>query len=436
MTVARAFGYLRYNPDEVGDPGKLLAPPYDVIDEAQRQQLVAVSPYQSTRIELPEGGDNEAAGDLFREWVNEGILEGGEVGIAVVKQRYVGPDGVRRTRIGVECEVKLSAFEDKQVLPHEQTFERPKLQRLDLMDKTNANISPVFVVYHDTKQSLHDLMSSVTDDDPDFTSSDEEGTQTAVWFVTDPAVCERFETAVAPHKFLIADGHHRYTAALTHRERAAAGSARLSMVGGTDFTGAPHTNSTGVEGVLAVVANSADEGMCIFPTHRVLGGVSIKQLDEFVLGSGAFRVDVHGDLDDAMFQLDELKVPGFVVYQQGRARCFSVPDPSDLELAAPDSSSAFRSLDVVALHSLVIDGGALLGPTATETIYTRSISEAQELVESGLTDSPRVAFLMRGADVSAVHDVAANGELLPQKSTYFYPKVPTGVLFRSLDPLV
>lgn len=433
MTVARAFGYLRYNPDEVGDPGKLLAPPYDVIDEAQRQQLVSISPYQSTLVELPEGGDNEVAGKLFREWIASDVLEGGEIGIAVLKQRYVGPDGVRRTRIGVECEIKLVPFDEKQVLPHEQTFERPKLQRLDLMDKTNANISPVFVVYHDTEQSLHDLLSSATDDEPDFTSSDEEGTQTAVWFITDPAICERFESAVNPHKLLIADGHHRYTAALSHRERAAAGGARLSMVGGSDYTGAPHTDSTGVDGVLAVVANSADEGMCIFPTHRVLGGVAVKQLDDFVLGSGAFRVDIHADLEDAMFQLDQLKGPGFVVYQRGRARCFSVTDPTDLELATPGSSDAYRSLDVVALHSLVIDGGALLGPAASETLYTRSISEAQELVESG---EDRIAFLLRGAEVGAVHDVAANGELLPQKSTYFYPKVPTGVLFRSLDPLV
>lgn len=431
MIDARAFGYLRYNSDVV-DPGAVLAPPYDVIGEQERAQLAAASPYQSVLLELPERGDNAAAGELLRAWIDEDVLEAGEVGIAVIQQRYLGPDDVRRTRVGVACEVGVHDFAEGRVLPHEQTFEAPMRLRLDLMRQTGANISPVFVLYHDPERSLHDLLSSVTDDEPDFTARTPEGTQVAVWFVTDQAVCEQFEAAVAPHQLLIADGHHRYTAAQAWREQARAAGPQLSVVGGTSTGMPPHTSTSGVDGVLAVVANSADEGICVLPTHRVLHGVSLGQLDEFVLGSGAFRCDVHDDVEDAMFALEQLSGPGFVVHHRTRVRLFSVADPTDLQLALPDRSDAYRSLDVAALHGLVIDGGALLGPTASKVSYTRSLDDVVRLVEAA---DDTIGFLLRPAAVAAVHAAAAAGELLPQKSTYFFPKVPTGVAYRLLSPL-
>jgi uncharacterized protein (DUF1015 family) len=428
MTDARAFGYLRYNPDEV-DPGAVLAPPYDVIDEAARAKLAASNPHQSVLLELPEGGDNAAAGALLAQWIDDDVLELGEVGIAVIKQRYVGPDGVRRSRIGVACEIGVHDFSEGKVLPHEQTFDAPMRTRLDLMHKTGANISPVFVLYHDTERSLHDLLSSITDDAPDYTSAgDADGTQTAVWFVTDTATCELFESAVAPHALLIADGHHRYTAAQQYRNEVKAAGPQLSVVGGTATGLPPHTSTSGANGVLAIVSNSADEGICVFPTHRVVRGATLKALDEFVLGSAAFRCDVHDDLEDAMFALEQLQVPGFVVHHQSRTRVFSTTDPTDLEIALPGTSDAYRSLDVAALHGLVIDGGAVLGEQGTVS-YTRSLDEA---VAAADDDPNAIAFLLRAADVAAVHAVAQAGELLPQKSTYFFPKVPTGVVFRLL----
>src|SRR5688572_20896029 len=118
MTVARAFPYLRYNPDVAGDPGALLAPPYDVISEAERAELAAAAPHQSVLLELPEGGEPQVAADLLRSWQDDDVLEAGEVGIAVIQQRYVGPDGVRRTRIGVACEIGVHRFDEGKVLPH------------------------------------------------------------------------------------------------------------------------------------------------------------------------------------------------------------------------------------------------------------------------------------------------------------------------------
>ncbi len=430
MTTARSFPFLRYNADVTGDPGALLAPPYDVIDDAGRAALAAASPYQSVLVELPEGGNPQAAADLMTQWIADDVLEG-DVGLALVQQRYVGPDGVRRTRLGVACEVQLHAFEEGVVMPHERTFEGPRRQRLELMRITQANISPVFLAYHDAERTLSEMFSSVTDSPPDFTSTDGDGTQTAVWFVHDLALCEQFEAAIEPHRLLIADGHHRYTSALAYRDEVRAAAPHLSVVGGREHDGPGHTTSSGADGVLAILCNSAEPGMLVFPTHRVLSGVTLQQLSEFVMGSDAFATTRHADAAEALAALDSLEQPGFVVHHVDGSWVYALADPVDMELAVPGSSAAYRSLDVTALHDLIIDGGALLGEAASHIRYTRSLDEALEMVAES---TETIGFLMRGVAVDAIYGVAEAGELLPQKSTYFYPKVPTGVVFRPLQP--
>lgn len=436
MADARAFPFLRFDSDTTGDPGALLAPPYDVVDDAQRAALAATSPYQSMRVELPDGGDPQVSAALLRAWLDEGALEAGDVGVAVVRQRFVGPDGVRRTRTAVCCEVGLHEFDEGVVLPHERTFDAPRLVRTELMRATGANVSPVFLAYHDPSQSLVDLFASVTDDEPDFTSVDGDGTQTAVWFVTDVSLCEAFERAVAPHPLLIADGHHRYTAALEYRrEVRGAATPRLVVAGGSEHVGPEHTSSSWHDGVLAMVVNSADPGICVFPTHRVLQDVDAARLDRFIVESGAFAVEAFGtDVAAAMAALEELAVPGVVAYGGGHgARLLSVPDELDMQLAAPDSCEASRRLDVTALHALIIDGGACLVEHARGGVrYTRVLDEA--IATADAAPATTLAFLMRGADPAAILEVARAGELLPQKSTYYFPKVPTGVAFRAVDP--
>jgi uncharacterized protein (DUF1015 family) len=435
MAVARAFPYLRYDPDVVGDPGRLLAPPYDVVDAEGRAKLAAESPHQSILVELPEGGDPANAAALLREWIDVGVLEAGEVGVAVVRQRFVGPDGVRRTRTAVCCEVEVRSFADRVVLPHERTFDKPRIARTELMRATGATISPVFLAYHDPSRSLVDMFASVTDEEPDFTSVDDDGTQTAVWFVQDVSLLDTFEQAVEPHRLLIADGHHRYTAAIAYRdELAQAERPKLVVAGGSDHLGPQHTSTSWKDGVLAMVVNSADPGIVVFPTHRVLHGVDAARLDRFIVEAGALSdQDFGSDVMGAMAALEQLEVPGFVAYGGGHgARLLGVPDPLDMELAAPDSCEASRRLDVTALHSLVIDGGAVLAEHTDKVTYTRSLGEAVAQVDAA-PDST-LACLMRGADPAAIHAVAEAGELLPQKSTYYFPKVPTGVAFRAVDP--
>lgn len=438
MATARAFPYLRYAPEIVGDPGQLLAPPYDVVDEAARESLAASNHYQSIHVELPSGGNPAASAAIFEDWLQEGALEVGEVGVAVVRQRFVGPDNVRRTRTAVACEVRLHEFSERVILPHEQTFDGPRISRTQLMHSTGMNISPVLLAFHDPKRSLVDLFSSVTDEEPDFTAIDSEGTQSAIWFVEDVSLCEAFEQAVAPHSLLIADGHHRYTAALAYRESIidASSSRRLVVAGGSDHLGPQHTSSSWHNGVLAMVVNSADPGIEVFPTHRILRGVDSARLERFVVESGALTEQAFGDdFESAMSALESLSCPGFLVMGGAgkKLRVLSVPDSLDMQLAAPDSCDAARSMDVRALHALIIDGGACLIEHAKGGVgYSRSITE----VQAAVADNPdtTLAFITRSIDPSVIHEIAQEGELLPQKSTYYYPKVPTGVVFRAVDP--
>jgi uncharacterized protein (DUF1015 family) len=436
MATARAFPYIAYDPETAGDPGALLAPPYDVVDDAGRAQLAADSPHQSILLELPEDGDPANAAALLRAWLDEGVLEAGEVGVAVVRQRFVGPDGVRRTRTAVCCEVGLHDFAEGVVLPHERTFDAPRIARTELMRVTGANISPVLLAYHDPDRSLVDLFSSITDEQPDFTATDDDGTQTAVWLVQDVALCEAFEQAVQPHELLIADGHHRYTAALAYRDEiVGAERPKLVVAGGSDHVGPQHTSSSWHQGVLAMVVNSADPGIEVFPTHRILRGVDAARLDRFVVEAGAIaEQDFGDDVDAALAALEQLDVPGVVALGGGKGpRLLSVPDELDMQLAAPDSCDAARQLDVLALHSLIIDGGACLIEHASGGVgYTRVLQEAIDIAAADPSDT--LVFLMRGADPAAILEVAKAGELLPQKSTYYFPKVPTGVLFRAVDP--
>jgi uncharacterized protein (DUF1015 family) len=389
------------------------------------------------RVEVPDADDPAVSAALLRSWLDDGAVMVDAPGVAVVRQRYVGPDGVRRTRTAVCCEVGLEPFDAGIVLAHERTFDAPRRARVELMRATSANISPVLLTYHDPERSLVDLFASVTDEEPDFTSTDAAGTQSAVWYVTDTALCDAFEAAVAPHQLLIADGHHRYTAALEYRDEVRAGrvGSKLVVAGGAEHVGPDHTSSSWHDGVLAMVVNAADPGITVFPTHRVLSDVDAARLDAFINEAGALEASDFGDdVDAALAALDSSEHPGFVAVGGGRpVRVLTVPDPLDMQLAAPDSCEAARRLDVVALHALVIDGGACLAEHATGGVrYTRSLAEALELVAAA--PKTTLALLTRGIAPSEVLEVARAGELLPQKSTYFYPKVPTGVAFRAVDP--
>jgi uncharacterized protein (DUF1015 family) len=399
----RPFRALQYAPP-AGPLGSLLAPPYDVISPEERRQLLARSPYNAVRLILPEVGYEEVA-TLIASWEGDGVLERVERPILVAwTQTFTLGDGEPRERRTLLGAVTIEPYEARVVRPHERTHAGPKEDRLRLTRAVRTNLSPVFGLYPDAEGAA--WTAAAVTGDPDAQMTDGDGVVHRFWRIDDPLVHEAVAAALADRWILIADGHHRYETALAYRdERRAAGD--------TD-SGAPHNR------VLMGLTALDDPGLVVLPTHRVLA--------RWVDGAdAAFDSRPIASLDELVAALDSapagVPVLGLVL-------------PDGMRLlsggAAPGATPGQR-LDVATLERevLIPHLGADQAQLAHdgELTYVKDAAEAAGLVASG--DAAAV-FIMRGIPKSEIAAVSDAAETMPQKSTYFYPKLLTGVAFHSL----
>jgi uncharacterized protein (DUF1015 family) len=395
----------------------VVAPPYDVIDEAQRAALAGRSPYNVVELDLPRDRDGDPyqhAGELLSEWTDEGVLaRDSEPAIWALEQDYSAPDGSRLTRRGFLARVKLAPYGEG-IRPHERTQPGPKEDRLRLTRATRHNLSPIFALH--PGDAWHRLEPALGDE-PWGDVTDGDGTTHRVWRIEDPAVHEAIATELAPGELLIADGHHRYETSLAYQAEVGSG-------GPQDY-------------VLMALVSLEDPGLTVFPTHRLISGLADDPAKQEALGSGLrelFEVEeVPAD------QLDPGGTEGVGVFgymdshhkQAFRLRLASNPA---LDRALAGRSEAYRTLDAAILEELVLK--EILG-MSTEDIaakrgigYTPSIDEALAKLDAG---DYQAAFLLRPTPVDQVREVAAAGETMPPKSTYFFPKLLTGLVFNPLS---
>jgi uncharacterized protein (DUF1015 family) len=338
MVAVRPFRALRYDEAVAGPLAELVAPPYDVIDDAARREYLARSPYNVVHLTLPDS-EEQAAFDL-REWRARGVLREEEPALWWIAQDYTGPDGVARTREGIGGSIEALPYEAGEVLPHEKTHAGPKEGRLRVLRATRTQLEPIFVLYDG------DPPLSRPDREPDL-DVDEGSVRTRVWRVESDAVD-------VPGPLLIADGHHRYETAVAFHEE--------------DPT-ATHT--------FAVLVSSRSPGVEIFPTHRVVRSFAAEPP----------TTDANG---------------GLRLYRGG-------------EVIGVDSDD---ELDARAVARY-----------ATDVAYTPYEDEARAAVDRGEGEA---AFLVRAPTVDQVRAFATRGETMPQKSTFFYPKLTSGLLFHPL----
>jgi len=396
----------------------VVAPPYDVIDEAQRVELAARSPYNVVELDLPrdpKGGDPyEHAAELLGEWTGEGVLtRDSEPTIWALEQDYSAPDGSRLTRRGFLARVRLAPYGEG-IRPHERTQPGPKEDRLRLTRATRHNLSPIFALHPgDAWRHLKQALG----DEPWGEVTDGDGTTHRVWRIDDPAVHEAIAAELAPGELLIADGHHRYETSLAYQAEIGAG-------GPQDY-------------VLMALVSLEDPGLTVFPTHRLISGLADDPARQEALGSGlreAFEVEEvpDGDVDPA--GIEGVGVFGYIDSHfkcAYRLRLASNP-ALDQELAG--RSEAYRTLDAAILEELVLKG--ILGMSTDDIAakrgigYTPSIDEAMAKLDAG---DYQAAFLLRPTPVDQVREVAAAGETMPPKSTYFFPKLLTGLAFNPLS---
>ena len=339
MADVKPFRAERYDEEKAGPLERLVAPPYDVISPAEREDYLARSPYNVVHLTLPDD-ERQAARDLAA-WRGQGVLSRDEKpGAWMLSQDYTGPDGVERTRSGFVASLRAQPYEDGVVLPHERTHSGPKEGRLRLLKATQTQLEPIFLLYEGDPVEIPDRP-------PDLQSGGDK-----LWRVDDVP-------GFSDVQLLIADGHHRYETALAY---AAGGGSPQLMV---------------------VLVPTRQEGLTIFPTHRIA---------EHVNGVRGTPIDEPGD-----------DLPGVVLYRDGR-----------YELLDSDE------LDVNVVERLAPQG----------VTYTPRREEAVATVDRGDAEA---AFLLRPTRIEDVWEVARRGETMPQKSTYFFPKLTSGLLFHPLD---
>ncbi len=452
MAAISPFAAIRYPQAKQSD---VVAPPYDILSVGDKSKLFARSGHNIVAIDLPhippsEAGPDalyETAGHTFRRWLESGILVRDPKPALYAYQQTYTYGGTRYQRRGLFARVRLEDFgAGSTIHPHEQTFSGPKEDRLKLMRATRANLSPVFGLYDDPSNDVTDLLfesrsATGAPEAPlasaELSSQDGRGTVLSeLWAVTDPAVIQDVQLLMADKHLYIADGHHRCTTSLNYRREV------------SENRGVPLAHNDPANFALFACIALQDPGLIILPTHRV---VAAECLRDFYLERFEQIVKKHFSVAETKFNGDSLdhlerELPGFGhhaigVYDPINDRAIVLRPKADDPLAefADDAalagkSAAWRQLDVAILHHLVFErivqpefvgaGGKM------HWAYPHEAREVAALCRGGLF---RAGFLLQPTPLTAVRDLCNANELMPQKSTFFYPKLATGLVINPLE---
>jgi uncharacterized protein (DUF1015 family) len=423
MARIAPFRGLRFDLARCGEAAGLLAPPYDVIGEEERRGLER-NLRNVVHLDLPRGEGEEKylqAGRELERWIGDGSLRFDERPGMYRYQQDFRASGRGHTRRGFIALLELEPFSARVVLPHERTLAGPKEDRLHLMRATRAELSQVFVLYRDpageTEAALGEAGQAVLD------ATTPDGVRHRLWVVDDPAAHRRVAALLADRQVMIADGHHRYETRLALRDE-------LRPAGR-----AP--GQSDADWATVFLARAEDPGLLILPTHRLVSGLPEAALDSVPeLARPWFQVST-SDGDDAeriARRLSKSLRVTFALRRAGRGETTWLELRGDADLTGL-GPPALRSLDVTVLHGLVL--GPLLGIDAEALALQTNLSYTHDLVEALARVSAaevQGAFLMNPTSVDDVLAACEAGFVLPQKSTYFYPKLATGLVIHRIDP--
>lgn len=417
MAEIKPFGALRFQ-EKAGSLEQLVCPPYDIISEEERRGYLARNPRNIIRLELPREGEDpyREAGETLRAWLREGILAcDPQPGLYIYEEEFEAL-GTRRSVKGLVCLVKLEEFEKGIVLPHEETLSKAKDDRFKLMCATGCNLSSIYSLYFDERGDIYPRLAALSEGEPDVRFRTGDGIEHRVWRVCGRQAVGEIATAFADRRLYIADGHHRYETALNYRNHLRA---RGEESGGANY-------------VMMTLMHMEHPGLLVFPTHRVVRGLEAFSLQKLLEGCKAYFDLSDCPAGEAESRIGESAKRGgkaMALYCAGKATVLELRDTGVMAELLPQASPALRQLDVSILHTLVLE--RLLGidkenmANQKNLVYTRDAAEAMAAVDAGKADC---AFLINPTAVEEIAAVAGAGEKMPQKSTYFYPKLITGHL--------
>jgi uncharacterized protein (DUF1015 family) len=369
------------------------------------------------RIDLPEGEDKYAAAAAeLASWRAEGAVVQDEIpALWALAQNYTGPDGRKRTRHGILARVRIEEYGPGRIRPHERTHPGPKEDRLRLTRAVRANLSPIFALFSDPEGAAWDALAGASGVEPWGEVTDADGTLNRLWRIRDEGAIEQVKAAVRDAELLIADGHHRYETARVYADE----------IGGEG----PHRY------VLMCLVALEDPGLTVFPTHRLVRGLRPDQHEAL---AKAIRRDFELEpLEDAgalepSGDGDAVRI-GYLDSLSERPYMLTLKDHAIADAALPGRAEPYRRLDTAVLEALILKGALGMTDEDIDDLaglgYARDFAQALGLVQSGEYDA---AFFMASTPVRRIQEVAAAGESMPPKSTYFFPKVPTGLVFNPL----
>jgi uncharacterized protein (DUF1015 family) len=432
MADIRAFRAFRYDLGKVGALSDVVCPPYDVIDANLQQSLYQRSPYNVIRLELnqPEAGDDDnsnrytRAATFLRDWKTTGVLRQDAPSLYVLHQEYE-VEGQKHVRKGFFARVRLEPFGQGRIYPHEETMSGPKEDRLKLLRATGMNLSPVFGLYPDDKKEVQQILDEAVRRILPMEATDHLGVVSRLWTLTDSQLVNKVAGLMGPKPIFIADGHHRYETGLRYLQEC------RGAEKGMDDESAPNF-------ILMNLVGMSDPGLLILPTHRLVSGlpdVTAERLSNLL--SAHFEMEKIGTgesgLRDAWerIQIDgNQNVLGFGTVTDGVWQIGRFHQSAIMDQLSTQHSKDWRELGVSILHVLILDKlvrEGLGGQPACQ--YVHLLQEVQEAVAAKKCN---LAVLVPPATMGHVERIAGNLEKMPPKSTYFYPKLLSGLVFNSV----
>lgn len=420
MALVKEFSALRFT-DKTGEIGQLCCPPYDIISDTEKEDYLKKNPHNIINLELPpqsEDGYSRAAART-REWIKDGILAKDKTPALYIYEEKFTVKGKQYAFKGFTAYVKLEEFEKGVVLPHEETLSKAKADRFNLLNATGCSFSQIYSLYNDEKGETEALINELSAGAPDQTFTDNDGVTHNLWIAEKSEKTEKICRQFDNRKLYIADGHHRYETGLNFR----------------NYLREKGIECDNADYIMMFLVNLENDGLVVFPTHRIVRDLPDFDRDELLKKCEKYFTVETLNIAECEQELDKKYKDNkisFVFYDGDIARLLTLRTTDVLEELFPEKSKALRNLDVSVLHSLILeDVFGIDKENMAKQInltYTRSLDEAISAAE-GYADC---CFLLNPTRISEIADVAAAGEKMPQKSTYFYPKLITGLTLNKI----
>lgn len=424
MADVKAFGALRFT-EKAGDISKNVCPPYDIISEEERLEYIAQSENNIIRLEKPVGDDayNKARA-LYLDMCDKGILAQDEKeGYYVYEEEFEALGNTYKIK-GMFARVRLEEFEKGVVLPHEETLSKAKQDRFDLMCATYTNFSPIYCMYTDEKREITSLIDTMSEDKPQIEFAAKDGVIQRLWKCEDKDINGKVEELFKTKQLFIADGHHRYETGLRFRNK-------------LREDGVIKDENHPANFIMMFLIDMENDGLVVFPTHRMVTDLPSFDKEKALCGMKEFFdvTEIKEDEIDEKLSQNVSEKANVLATSDGKFYLSVMKKDAKKKLDEMNAgkSEAYKGLDVTVLHSLILEN--ILGIDKENMAkqinlkYTRDKDEAIANVKNG---NANCAFIINPTKVTEIKDVALAGEKMPQKSTYFYPKLITGLVMNNL----